>query len=79
MTDVEPQIILSQRVLRYLVFEATVSQNDTITIDDMEDIQAVVVKKLSDASDVTVSHSENVITITDSVTSERVVGFVMGV
>ncbi|RLB79471.1 MAG: hypothetical protein DRH17_13765 [Deltaproteobacteria bacterium] len=79
MTDVEPQIILSQRVLRYLVFEATVSQNDTITIDDMEDIQAVVVKKLSDASDVTVSHSENVITITDSVTSERIVGFVMGV
>jgi len=79
MTDVEPQIILSQRVLRYLVFEATVSQNDTITIDDMEDIQDVVVKKLSDASDVTVSHSENVITITDSVTSERVVGFVMGV
>jgi len=79
MTDVEEQVIFSQRVLRYLVFEATVSQNDTITIDDMEDIQAVVVKKLSDASDVSVSHSGNVITITGSVTSERVVGFVMGV
>ena len=79
MTDVTEEVIFSQRVLRYMVFEATVSQNDTVTLSDFQKIEASALFKLSDASSVTHSTSGNVITITDAVTSERIVGFVIGV
>jgi len=79
MVDVTETMIFSQRILRYAAFEATVSTNDTVTLDDFEDISVAKAWKLKDASEVTVSVSGNVITITGAVTSERIVGFVIGV
>jgi hypothetical protein len=64
---------------KYLIFEATVSTDDTVTLGDLLDILGAAVFKKSDGSAVTFTEATNVITITQAtLTNVPVVGFAYG-
>jgi len=67
-------------VKKRLVFEATVSTNDTITLGDLTTINSAHLAKKSDGSEVTCTIATNVITVTGAgLTDIAVVGFAIGV
>ena len=67
-------------VKKRLVFEATVSTNDTITLGDLTTINSAHLAKKSDGSEVTCTIATNVITVTGAgLTNVAVVGFAIGV
>jgi len=67
-------------VKKRLVFEATVSTNDTITLGDLSTINSAHLAKKSDGSEVTCTIATNVITVTGAgLTDVAVVGFAIGV
>jgi len=49
----------------FIVFEATVSTDDTITLGGLGTIGHAAIAKKSDSSEVTFSHATNVLTITN--------------
>ena len=53
------------------VFTATVSTNDTVTLDNFTDIINRYVIDLSDNSEATATISTNVVTITQAVTTQK--------
>jgi len=64
---------------KYLTFEATVSTDDTVTLDDLSDILGAALFKKSDGTSVTFSEATNVITITQAeLTNVAIVGFAYG-
>jgi len=63
-----------------IVFEATVSTSDTITLDDMTTINSAHLAKKSDGTEVTCTIATNVITVTQAgLTNVAIVGFAIGV
>jgi hypothetical protein len=64
---------------KYITFEATVSQGNTIILGDLTDILYVKLCKKSDGTDVTCTEGTNVVTITESpCSSVAIVGFAYG-
>jgi hypothetical protein len=64
---------------KYLIFEATVSTDDTVTLGTLADILGAVLFKKSDGSVVDFTEATNVITITEAtLTDEPIVGFAYG-
>lgn len=67
-------------VNRYIVFEVTMSTNDTVVIDDLDAILDVALFALDDGLQDTVSFSTNVITLTQAgVTDKKYVGIALGI
>jgi len=73
-------IVVTAAVLKKrLVFEATVSTDDTITLGDLSAINSAHLAKKSDGSEVTCTIATNVITVTGAgLTNVPVVGFAIG-
>jgi hypothetical protein len=65
---------------KYLVFEATVTTSDTITITGITTLDAgCALAKASDGSAVTYTKATNVLTVTTAgLTNEHIVGFAIG-
>jgi hypothetical protein len=74
------QIVITPAVeKKYLVFRATVSTDETITLGDLADILYVKCCKESDGSDVTCTEATNVVTITQAaLTDVPIIGFAYG-
>jgi len=77
------EIIVTQTAAttkKRIVFEATVSTSDTITLDDMTTINSAHLAKKSDGSEITCTIATNVITVTQAaLTNVAIVGFAIGV
>jgi hypothetical protein len=64
---------------KYVVFEATVSTDNTIPIDNLSTISGVALLKKSDGSTVTCTVATNIITVTQaSLTDVPVLGIAYG-
>ena len=64
---------------RFLIVEATVSQNDTLTISEFTAVDNAKAMSLDDGADAAVSVDTNVITVTEVVTDEKIIVLVVGV
>ena len=72
-------VVTSATLKKRLVFEATVSTDDTITLGDLTAINSAHLAKKSDGSEVTCTIATNVITVTGAgLTNVAVVGFAIG-
>jgi len=72
-------IVTAATTKKRIVFEATVSTDDTITLDNLTAIQNALLTKKSNGSNVTFSKATNVITVTEAaLTNVPVVGFAIG-
>jgi len=74
-------IVVTAAVLKKrLVFEATVSTDDTIKLGDLTTVHSAHLAKKSDGSEVTCTVATNVITVTGAgLTDVPVIGFAIGV
>jgi len=73
-------VVAAATLKKRLVFEATVSTNDTVTLGDLGTINSAHLAKKSDGSEVTCTIATNVITVTAvGLTDIAVVGFAIGV
>ena len=74
-------VVVTEAVLKKrLVFEATVSTDDTITLGDLTTINSAHLAKKSDGSEVACTTATNMITVTGvGLTNVPVVGFAVGV
>jgi len=80
MVDRTTELVVRQKQIRYIVFEAQVTTSDTVTFQDFISISAHQLFKYSDGSDVTSTKSENTLTVTEAgLTDEKIVGIVFGV
>jgi len=78
-TDREKDLIIRQKSIRYILCEALVSSDNTVTLDDFSLIEVSKILKWSDGSDVTHTKATNVLTITEGLTDEKVVILAFGV
>lgn len=78
-TSIKQTVMTPAVEKRYVTFEATVSTNDTITVDNLASIDGTAVLKKSDGSAVTCTKLNNVITITGAgLTDVAVIGLAYG-
>jgi hypothetical protein len=64
---------------KYVVFEATVSTGETVTIGEMASVAYAKCCKVADGTDVTCTIATNVITITQaSLTDASIIGWAYG-
>jgi len=72
-------VVAAATLKKRLVFEATVSTDDTITLGDLTAINSAHLAKKSDGTEVTYTIATNVITVTGAgLTNVPVVGFAIG-
>jgi len=78
-TSIKQTIVTAATEKRYVTFEAIVSTNDTITIDNLATIDGAALMKKSDGSAVTCTKNTNVITVTQAtLTDVPVIGIAYG-
>ena len=71
-------IVTEASVKTRLIFEATVSKDDTITLADLSTINSAHLAKKSDGSEISCTVATNVITVTGTATNILVIGFAIG-
>jgi len=80
MVDRSETIITSKVKTRYVLFEVTMSTNDTVTIAELTTISDVTLFALDDGLEDTATISGNVITLTQATeTDQAYVGLAVGV
>ena len=78
-TSIKQVIVTPATEKRYVTFEATVSTDDTIIIDNLSDILGAALLKKADGVAVTFTEATNVITITNAaLTNVPVIGIAYG-
>ena len=79
MTDQTETTIMRNRTLSYAIYEATVSTDDIVTLEDFDTLDVAVCYKKGDHSLIACTKATNVVTITGAgLTTEPIVIFVMG-
>ena len=79
VTSSKTTVVTAAVEKKYITFEATVSTDDTITLEDLADILGAAIFKKADGTSVTFTEATNVITITGAgLTNVPVVGFAYG-
>lgn len=73
VTSNRQTILTAASTKQIIVFEATVSTNDTITLSDITTITGAALLKRSDGSAVTCTVATNVITVTQATLTDAVV------
>jgi len=79
MTDKTETVVARGSAYRWIVFEVTLSTNETVTIDDLSTVQDAALFALDDGLKDTATVSGNVITLTQAgVTNKKYVGIAVG-
>jgi hypothetical protein len=78
VTSTKDMVLTPAVMKRYITFESTVSQSDTITINEVTTLLGADLLKKSDGTAITCTVATNVITVTGAGTNVDIIGIAYG-